>query len=248
MHELVPRPSAGRVYETTRRVRLGDADPTGRLRLDAIARLLQDVGNDDFADAGLDPSSPWIARRTTVVVRSWPRIGERVTFATWCGGMGSHWAERRTSIGGGAIEVAGLWVHVDGATGRPARVPQWFLDTYGTTAGDRRIKARLAHGDPPADLQGRPWPLRHTDLDVLGHVNNASTWAPVEDECARRGLVPRVAELEFGAALDPGDDVRLRAVAEPGGLRLWLAVGDQVRAAAAVRGDAGGPGAQLVGP
>ena len=230
MHELVPKPSTGRVFETHRRVRLGDADPSGRLRLDAVARLLQDVGNDDFADAGLDPSTPWIARRTTMVVRSWPRIGERVAFATWCGGVGSHWAERRTSIGDGAVEVAALWVHVDPSSGRPSRVPGWFLDTYGPAAGDRRIKARLGHDEPPAGLAGRPWPLRHTDLDVLGHVNNAATWAAVEDELARQGVVPSAVELEYRAAIEPGDDVSL--VANAG--RLWLVVGGDVRASAVV--------------
>lgn len=233
MNELVPRPAAGRVFETTRRVRLGDADPAGRLRLDALARLLQDVGNDDFADAGLDPSSPFIARRTTVAAPRWPRLGERMAFATWCGGTGSHWAERRTSIsseGGGSVEVAALWVCVDGASGRPARLPGWFLDTYGAAAGDRRLKARLQHGEPPQGAEARPWPLRATDLDVMGHVNNAATWAAVEDECARRGVVPSAAELEYRAAIDPDDDVTLLA----DGGRLWLAVAGDVRASAVV--------------
>ena len=223
-------PASGRVFTTTRRVRLGDADPSGRLRLDALARLLQDVGNDDTADAGADPSSPWIARRTSVVVRSWPRIGDRMTFETWCGGTGSHWAERRTSVDGGAVDVAALWVHVDPASGRPARLPQWFLDAYGPAAGDRRVKARLGHGDPPAGgaVAARPWPLRHTDLDVLGHVNNAATWAAVEDELARLGIVPATAELEYRAAIEPGDDVTL--VSGPD--RLWLVVDGDVRASA----------------
>ena len=47
---LAPPPDRGRVFRSGRRVRLSDADPTGRLRLDACARYLQDVGNDDTAD------------------------------------------------------------------------------------------------------------------------------------------------------------------------------------------------------
>lgn len=233
MNELVPRPTSGRVYTTTRRVRLGDADRHGRLRLDALARLLQDVGNDDFADAGLDPTSPFIARRTTVRAAAWPRLGDRMTFATWCGGTGSHWAERRTSVtteAGASVEVAALWVGVDVATGRPSRLPQWFLDTYGPAAGDRRLKARLHHGDPPAGAAARPWPLRATDLDVMGHVNNAATWAAVEDECARRAVVPAAAELEYRAAVEPDDDVALVS----DGNRMWLVVEGDVRASAVV--------------
>ena len=45
-------------------MRLGDVDPSGRLRLDAIARYLQDVASDDAADAGLDTG--WVARRTLI--------------------------------------------------------------------------------------------------------------------------------------------------------------------------------------
>ncbi|MEA3018681.1 MAG: hypothetical protein QOI47_205, partial [Actinomycetota bacterium] len=56
-------------------MRLADADPTERLRLDALARFLQDVGNDDTADAGHDTATPWVARRTTVEADGWPRIG-----------------------------------------------------------------------------------------------------------------------------------------------------------------------------
>jgi acyl-ACP thioesterase len=233
MNELVPRPPAGRVFETTRRVRLGDADRHGRLRLDALARLLQDVGNDDFADAGLDPSAPFVARRTTVVAARWPRLGERVAVATWCGGTGSHWAERRSSLvgdGGGAVEVAALWVNVDAGSGRPARLPGWFLEAYGPAAGGRRLKARLTHPEPPDGADRRTWHLRATDLDVLGHVNNAATWAAVEDECARAGIVPAAAELEYRAAIEPDDDVTLAS----DGRRVWLLVGDEVRASAVV--------------
>jgi acyl-ACP thioesterase len=239
----VPVPARGRTFRAARRVRLADADPSGRLRLDALARFLQDVGNDDIADAGGDVEEPWVARRSTVVAPVWPRLGEMVTVTTFCGGLGGRWAERRSSLvgeHGARVEVAALWVHLDPVTGRPSKLPAWFLEAYAEAAGGRHVGARTRLGPPPPVTEDRPWPLRATDLDVLGHVNNASTWAPVEDECARRGLVPREAELEFGAALDPGDDVRLRvAPAGDGELRLWLAVGDDVRAAAAVRGAGG---------
>src|SRR5438093_9581391 len=88
VHRLVPRPASGRVFEAPAMVRFGDTDPGGRLRLDALARMLQDAGNDDFAAAGLDPLSPWVARRTAVDAGPWPALGERLTLATWCGGLG----------------------------------------------------------------------------------------------------------------------------------------------------------------
>lgn len=235
---LVPRPATGRVFECTVPVRFGDADPTGRLRLDALARILQDAGNDDFLDAGLDPLSPWVARRSTVVVAgTWPTLGEPMTVATWCGGLGSRWAERRTSLSttsGAGVEVATLWVHLDKA-GRPAALPSWFLETYGAAAGDRTVTTRLRLPAPPSGADARPWPLRATDLDVLGHVNNAAVWAAVEDECARRSVVPGVVELEFAGPVDAADEVTLRSTCEGDELSAWLQVDDVVRVAAAVR-------------
>lgn len=238
--DLVPLPDVGRRYRTSRRVRLGDADRHGRLRLDALARLLQDVGNDDFADAGLDPGSPWVARRTVVWAPSWPRLGDRVAVTTFCGGLGSRWGERRSTLaaeeGPGLVEVASLWVYLGEDGIRPTRLPGWFVDTYGEAALGRSVGSRLAHPAPPPGAEARPWPLRATDLDVLGHVNNAATWQAVEDEASRRGVVPLRAELEYGAALEPDDEVALVTAAEDdgGGFRLWLTVGGKVRASALV--------------
>lgn len=238
--DLVPVPEVGRRFRTSRRVRLGDADQHGRLRLDALARLLQDVGNDDFADAGLDPGAPWVARRTVAWSPAWPRLGDRLEVTTFCGGLGSRWGERRSSLrsvsGVGRVEVASLWVFLGADGERPTRLPDWFVDTYGSAAGGRAVGARLSHPPPPTGAASRPWPLRATDLDVLRHVNNAATWQAVEDEAARRGVVPVRAELEYGAAIEPTDDVELVSLDEADAFRLWLVVAGQVRASALVTG------------
>ena len=231
MIALVPRPEVGRVFETTRRVRVADADPTGRLRLDAIARFVQDVGNDDVADAGLDPNIPWVIRRSEVSVDGWPRLGERVAIATWCGGTGSRWAERRVrfATASGLVDTATLVVHLDGL-GRPARLPDWFESTYAEAAVGRTLNSRLVLPGPPDGAPSRPWAVRSTDLDVMGHVNNAVAWAAVEDECARRGVLPVAAVAEWSGALDGAGAVELRS----DGAGLWLVEDGMVRVAARV--------------
>ena len=234
--ELVPLPGRGRRYAGARRVYFGDTDPSGRLRLDALARMAQDIGNDDLADAGLDPASPWVTRRTSVwAPGAWPRLGEPLTLTTFCSGLGGRWGERRTSVRstGGAVELAAVWIHLDG-TGRPARLPQSFLDVFGESAGDRRVSTRLHHPPPPATASSRPWPLRATDLDAFGHVNNPAVWMPVEDEVARRRLVPRFAEIEYHVPIAADDEVALDAFGGDGGLRLWLTCDGGVRASALV--------------
>ena len=102
MTPLVPLPPSGRRYVGGATVRLGDADPRGEARLDAIARYLQDVANDDALDAGLASAMAWVVRRTLIRVARPAVLGERLTVTTFCSGTGRSWAERRTSISGDA--------------------------------------------------------------------------------------------------------------------------------------------------
>ena len=234
---MIPLPASGRRFTATRRVRLGDATPKGRLRLDAVVRYLQDVAADDSADSGLPDAGAWVVRKTTVEVHQPAAYQEQLELATFCSGTGSRWAERRTSISGdrgGRIEAASLWVYVDLATGRPRRLPDAFADLYGEACGGRQVKARLVHPDPPGDAARRPWPLRATDFDVLGHVNNAAYWEPVEDLVAGRGLFTGVvrAELEHRNAVEPDAAVELAVAEDP--LRIWWLADGSVAASALV--------------
>ena len=169
---LVPRPSVGRAFEEVRRVRLADVSPAGRLRLDAATRYLQDLSADDTADAALPDAESWVVRKTVIEVQQFPRYLEALEMATWCSGIGSHYAERRISIvgeRGGAIEAATTWVHVDAGSGRPKRVSEGFTELYGEAAAGRRIKARLTHDPlPDGEVDRAPWPLRFTDFEGLG--------------------------------------------------------------------------------
>jgi acyl-ACP thioesterase len=254
--ELVSRPERGRVFAARTRVRLADVSATGRLRLDAIARMLQDVSSDDTADAGHAPDAAWVVRRIVIEFVSgvdptvrMPRLRDPVTLVTWCSGTGPRWAERRTDLvvdatdgtdGEVVARVAALWVLVDQESGRPIPLGAGFDAVYGEAAGGRRVGQRLRHGPPPADAPGTPWPLRVTDFDVLGHVNNAIYWSPVEEMLARLAPGRRVAraELEFRGGLDPGDPVEIVTPTTDAPhtdvLRLWLTVGAAVRASAEV--------------
>jgi acyl-ACP thioesterase len=111
------------------------------------------------------------------------------------------------------------------------------MDAYGEAATARKVDARLRHPEPPDGLGGRPWPLRATDHDVLGHMNNAAYWEPVEDELVRSFPDRRVrgAELEFRTQVLPDDDVRLVSVVDGDDVRVWLIGADgTVRASASV--------------
>lgn len=232
MTDLVPLPERGRRYEAERTVRLGDAGLDGTLRLDALARFLQDVAAEDAALAGVRSPS-WVVRRTVLELAGRPSFGERISLTTFCGGLGGRWAERRTIVVGptSRIEAATLWVHVDAASGRPAPLPEGFHEAYGEAAGGRRVSGRLHHPAPPEAARRRPWPLRATDFDVLGHMNNAAYWAAVDDELARMAALfydGRV-ELEYRDPVEPGATVELvvaadgSAAGDAGADAMWLA-------------------------
>jgi acyl-ACP thioesterase len=226
---LVPVPDDGRVFRATRRVRFGDVSPGGRARFDALARYLQDVSNDDTVDAGLDDDMAWVVRRTVFDVVRPARFREVIELATFCSGIGSRWAERRISIRGehgAVIDAATLWVHVELPSGRPIPVDEQFRRIYGPTAAGREVTARLRHAaEVPAGAERRPFPVRFVDFDALDHVNNAASWAAVEEELARcRDLRPPYrAELEYRGPIERGASLDLVAERSPSGsLAIWV--------------------------
>ncbi len=242
--EVVARPTAGRVFETSRRVRYGDADPQGRLRLDALARYLQDVAGDDTHDADIGSGLVWVVRRTLVEVHRPARAWDRLAIATWCGGTGSHWAERVVTLDGldpvdgdpasaPCIRTATLWVQVDPASQRPAKVPPSFLELYGSAAAGRSVSSHLQlDPHPPDGAEALAWPMRSVDVDVLDHMNNAVAWSMVEEVVDRAGGVGGSrsrggmrAEIEFRAPVLRHDEVTLRWQVDPDGvLHAWAMV------------------------
>ena len=209
---LLPEPPEGRVFRSDRRVRLGDVDVSGRLRLDACARYLQDVATDDSDDLGEFTTQAWVVRRTVIEQRSAAHLDERLSLSTYCTGLGSRWAERRVALTGSTgarIDAVTLWVHLDPESGRPKVLPEAFRATYSVPSAGREVSARQLHepvGPGAAGADVFDWLPRATDLDVLDHVNNAIAWAIVEQVRARvlpdRDLFdgPFRAEVEFREA------------------------------------------------
>ena len=103
--ELVPASGRGRTFERQVVPGLADAVGSGRVRLDAIARWLQDIAYADVVDAGLAGRGAWVVRRARLRVEAFPRFGEGVSLRTFCSAAGRLAAERRTSVAGGVAAV-----------------------------------------------------------------------------------------------------------------------------------------------
>jgi acyl-ACP thioesterase len=227
-----------RRYSAHRPIRLSDTDATGRLRLDAVARYLQDVAADDVLDAGWSPDEHiWVVRRTVLDVERPFLEDTAVDLTTWCAGVAAAAAARRTTLEGdrgGRIEAEMIWIHL-GRDLQPERLGERFLDVYGESAAGRKASTRLVLSGPAAPVPGTGWHVRSTDVDTLGHMNNAAYWAAVEERWGERLADPARVVLEYRKPIDRFEAVVL-AQAEG---RLWLTVAGEVRAAAGLSSPGG---------
>ena len=128
---------------------------------------------------------------------------------------GRRWS--LTGDAGGSTEVDSTWIHLDSES-RPARIGEGF-DAYAEAAQGRVASTRLTLAPPAQDVTRTPWPLRATDVDRMGHVNNAAYWAAVEHRLVERGpdlRRPLRARLDYRHAIDLGEDVALHESANDG--------------------------------
>ena len=125
MNTAIPLPARGRTFVVRRRARLADLDATGRVRLDAVARFLQDTAIDDVQETGWGaPVHLWFVRKIVIDVIV-PLLEDReLEIVTWCSGVAALAAGRRWAVTGdqgGRLEVDSVWIHLDAAE-RPARI------------------------------------------------------------------------------------------------------------------------------
>jgi|SRR5579863_9256560 len=239
---MIAAPAEGRVFAIHRRPQLADCAPSGRIRLDALARWMQDIAYADVEAVGLEQVAIWVLRRSRIHVSRFPSFGEHCEVRTFCSGIGRMWAERRTTVmladadgdandgaGKPLVEGVALWVHLDPDRRLPSPVSEAERAVYGAAAGGRKMLARLRHPRPEQVEAESVWQFRHTDADIADHVNNAAYWEPLEEELLRSPHEVRQidAELEFRTPAQPGT---MRVLTS--GARRWITDpdGDEVYA------------------
>ncbi len=233
MTELVSPPERGRVFGQPARPGLADCAPSGRIRLDGLARWLQEIAYSDVEDAGLALSAAWVVRRTRLRITRFPRFAEHFELRTFCSGLGRMWGERRTTIARAGVDGAGendveavsLWVHLDPASWRPMPFSEPELAVFGDAMPGRRITARLRHPSPDSAAELARFRFRASECDLAGHINNAVYWQAIEEELLGESagadeLDGLDAEMEYRAPAQPGEKLILGH-----GDRRWITDG-----------------------
>jgi acyl-CoA thioester hydrolase len=211
------------VYTATVAVRHHELDAWGRVYPAAHLRTVAEVAVAASAAAGFGPEwydalgAHWIVRRT--LARFHRAVGRDATCTvrTWVADFRRVRSRRCYEIrvdDGLAVEAESDWVLIDVATGRPRRIPDEVERTFDVPSGS--ASAPRVPWDatlPPVTPLRTAAALRFTDLDSLGHVNNAayldvfmeSALTPLGhagwgvERLGARGLAPFVAacDLEY---------------------------------------------------
>lgn len=220
----------GPKFERAWPVRTSDVTPARQVRLDAIARYLQDMANDEMFHRGFDATDPyWLVRRTIIDVHEplfWP---SDVNLTRWCEATSSRWCNMRISLrgsAGGHVETEAFWIRFSAETAMPTRISDCGMEYLTQYVSDTKLRWRGLNNEPmpepgPAD---REYGLRSTDFDPFQHLNNTVYWQLVEDDLAGSPLLrsPHRAVIEYLAPLPIGSRVQVRSRVDESGYRMWL--------------------------
>ena len=245
------------VFDREWPLRVADIDREGRLRLDAAARHLQDIGQDQLRQLGFEETHPlWIVRRTMIALIRPIEFQDMLRLRRWCSGTSNRWCEMRVRIDGrkgGLIESEAFWININRDTQMPSRIADDFLEgLQRTTKVDRlRWKAYLKPGARESADQIREYPIRFSDIDLFDHMNNSVYWSVVEDYLSSAPEMlcgPIRVTLEHEAPIALGDKLEILAHLHPAGstdvfgeqlanqtvTTLTYAVGDEAKAIASI--------------
>jgi medium-chain acyl-[acyl-carrier-protein] hydrolase len=211
-------------------VRTGDTDARGRLSLTAACELLQEsaarhavalgVGADVLAPLGL----AWVLVEWRLEIDAVPAWRDPVTVETWPSDLSERIATRdfRLAAADGREwgRATSRWVVIDVAKRRPVRMPEPVRAIRGPLRGRALTGGltRLAAPEPP--LGSFEVPVRWSDLDANGHVNNLAYVAWAVESVPRNVLresAPSNLEISFRAECRGEGAVRVESARDDGG-------------------------------
>lgn len=193
-------------------------NPKGRIRLFALADLLQEIAwrHADSADFGrnlLESKQMWVLSRLEIKVFEFPKWGDRIQLFTGGRGAEKLFAFREFLVRDERERVIARamssWLLLHTETKRiqrpesvlpaslfdPRKTPDWQpqkLELLGDLAAEEEVK------------------VRYSDLDLYHHVNNTSYIRWVENFAADRGVFPSNLSINYLSECVAGEVVGLQ--------------------------------------
>lgn len=163
------------------RIRFDEAGADGCVRPSAIVRYLQDLAWHHSEAAGLDRAwyaarnMGWLVRGLELAIVGDAGYGETVTVTTRIAGFRRMWARRHSEVlaaDGSTVATASIdWVLLSTA-GHPIRIPPEMQSHV--SASSPFTPVRIDLDEPPPDAATLRSIVRPSDVDPMGHVNNAA--------------------------------------------------------------------------
>ena len=209
----------------TFRVRHYECGPEGLVRAAAYLRYMQEAAFDASAAAGYDMARyeamgrHWLIRETWIDYLRPLRYGDSVEVKTWVADFRRVRSRRAyefrlASTGAPVARAHTDWVFLDGASLRPASIPEEMRAAFFPEGPPAAAPPREGFPDlsPPPGAFRQRRRVERRDLDPAGHVNNC-VYVDYVEECGRlwaaAPLLPRQHRLEYRLPALPGDELEL---------------------------------------
>ena len=190
------------MYGFEGRVRFSEVDHTERMTLPALVNYFQDCSIFQSEDIGLgidklkEEKKAWILSSWQIVVKRYPRLGERIRTSTWATGFEGFFGNRNFQMAQETGEVLAyansIWIFMNIEKGRPMRPQEADVAAYGTgPALDMEYESRKITLPKETREQER-FPVRRYHIDTNEHVNNCQYIQMAIEalpECERAGQI-----------------------------------------------------------
>lgn len=201
--------------------------PDKRLGLFGALSILQDTAwiHADHLGHGYDAMARrgtlWVLARQRLDMARWPSWGEGIAVRTWVRPADGFQVHRDFQIEDETGATIGLatasWLVLDGRSRRPRRPDPAFPMACREEGGLATLPEKIAPRDEVQE-QAR-FDVRHSDLDLNGHVNNTryAQWVldSLDADASRLYRLDRY-QVNFLAETRLGDSIAIEAGAEEG--------------------------------
>jgi medium-chain acyl-[acyl-carrier-protein] hydrolase len=172
-------------FQLTRTIDYFQSDTNGRVKLDSLMKLLQNAALDHVRETDRDSrvliadGFAWILNKVAITIFRHPVYGQTLTVDTWHRGTKGFKSYREYELRWGEEIVAAAtssWLYLDLARRRVVKVPAETDRLYGTRP-DLALGLDIEEWRPDKKLAPdfvMDITTRHSDYDMLGHVNNAA--------------------------------------------------------------------------